>query len=108
MNESQFPWIILVPRCNDVTEIHQLNVQQQRQLQTESNLIGKVLLHQYPNCKLNIASLGNIVSQLHIHHIARFSNDATWPAPVWGNFTATPYSAAEQEQQITTWRSWLA
>ena len=108
MNESQFPWVVLVPRCPDITEIYQLNDQQQRQLQTESNMISKVLLTQYPDCKLNIANLGNIVSQLHIHHVARFENDATWPAPVWGNFTASPFSPSEIDEQVAAWRAWLS
>ena len=108
MNESQFPWVILVPCYPDITEICQLNDEQQFQLQTESNLISEILLNQYPNCTLNIAKLGNIVSQLHIHHIVRFSGDASWPAPIWGNYKAKPYLLAEIDEKITFWQSRLA
>lgn len=107
MNERQFPWIILVPRSFDLTEICQLTEQQQRQYQQESNLISKTLLRQYPNAKLNIANLGNMVPQLHIHHVARFKDDACWPTPIWGNFSPSPYSEKEKSETIELWRSWL-
>lgn len=108
MNESQFPWIILVPQCEGLSEICQLNKQQQLDLLNESNRVSNALLNEHPDCKLNIANLGNIVTQLHIHHIARFKHDATWPAPVWGNYKPKPYSSIMANEQTTKWRSLLA
>lgn len=108
MNENQFPWVILVPRRSNTTEICQLNDQEQTQLQKESNLISTTLLREHPGSKLNIANLGNIVSQLHVHHIARFDDDTAWPAPVWGNFTPSPYSTTEIDQKIALWRNWIS
>lgn len=107
MNESQFPWVLLVPRCEDISEVYELNTEQQQQLQNESNQVSEVLLREYPGCKLNIATLGNIVSQLHVHHIARFHNDVSWPGPVWGNFNASPYSETKKIEKVAAWRAWL-
>ena len=95
MNESQFPWVILVPQRPNVTEIYQLSDTDLIQTQKESILISKLLMQHYQGDKLNTGALGNIVSHLHIHHIIRFKNDACWPKPVWGNYNATPYSDSE-------------
>lgn len=84
MNDSQYPWCILVPRVKGLTEIHQLNLVQREQLSFESNLLAKLMSEIFKADKMNTAALGNVVSQLHIHHIARYENDIAWPAPVWG------------------------
>ncbi|MBQ47889.1 MAG: HIT family protein [Zetaproteobacteria bacterium] len=92
MNDSQYPWLILVPRRSSVREIFQLNPEDQMSLMTESNLIAQTLQKVFNPDKLNTAAIGNMVPQLHIHHIARFTNDIAWPAPVWGAKPAAPYS----------------
>lgn len=97
-NDKNYPWFILVPRKAGLTELIDLTPEQQQQLWRESNAISGWLQQLYPSCKLNIAALGNVVSQLHIHHIARFEHDASWPAPVWGKVAAIPYSIAEIDQ----------
>lgn len=94
MNDSQYPWLILVPRQDGLREICQLNDAQQAQLLHESNLVSRVLLQDFGADKLNVAALGNMVPQLHLHHIARFTHDPAWPKPVWGARPAMPYSAA--------------
>ena len=91
MKDSRYPWCILVPRQADITEIYQLSVEQQQQLLAESSLLGKKLMAMCEGRKLNVAALGNVVSQLHVHHVVRFENDAAWPGPVWGVGTAEPY-----------------
>ena len=93
MNDSQFPWLILVHRINDLAELHELDDAQTVQYVAESRLTSKVLQHVFTPYKLNVAALGNVVRQLHIHHVARFETDVAWPAPIWGRQAAVPYSA---------------
>jgi len=95
MNDARYPWVILVPRITGVTEIYQLTAEQQQQLTIESNLVAKKLAELVFADKMNVAALGNVVSQLHIHHVARYRGDETWPAPVWGKGDAIPYSNEE-------------
>lgn len=90
-NDSHYPWFILVPRRMGVTEVFELNQEDQWQLQQESVHLSQVLYNTFKADKLNVAALGNMVSQLHVHHIVRYRNDPAWPAPVWGKFPATPY-----------------
>ncbi|MEC8229987.1 HIT domain-containing protein [Alteromonas sp. 009811495] len=91
MNDSQFPWLILVPRKNDIAEIIDLTEHEQILLLQESATVSKVLQAVFTPFKLNIAALGNVVRQLHVHHVARFEGDVAWPKPVWGNQAAVPY-----------------
>ena len=92
MNDKQFPWLILVPEITGITEIYQLDKQQQSILMEESSFIAEWLATYYKADKINIAAIGNLVPQLHIHHIARYRTDKAWPAPVWGKFPAVPYT----------------
>lgn len=95
MNEARYPWLILVPRVAGVTELIDLTLSQQQRLWDESNLVSQFLRATFKPDKLNIAALGNVVPQLHVHHIARFETDAAWPAPVWGKFVPQSYSDGE-------------
>lgn len=92
MNDSNYPWLILVPQKNNLIEIFDLSFDEQILLLKEINFVVDLLKKEYPYHKFNIANLGNIVSQLHIHVIVRQKNDATFPKPVWGNAPAVPYS----------------
>lgn len=104
MNDSRYPWFILVPRCPEITEIYQLGEEEQCQLQRESVVLGQALMSAFGGDKLNVAALGNLVPQLHIHHIVRYRDDATWPGPVWGVGTSVPYT----EEQLTAVRAMLS
>lgn len=95
MNDSHYPWFILVPRIADVQEIYQLDDTDQQQLLSESSFLAHTLHVLFLADKMNIAALGNVVSQLHIHHVVRYHTDAAWPAPVWGKQAAQPYSPEE-------------
>jgi len=95
MNDSHYPWFILVPRVEGITELVSLSNQQTNTFWRESHLLSNILLNEFKVEKLNIAALGNVVSQLHIHHVGRFASDAAWPKPVWGAVNARPYSADE-------------
>ncbi|MDL0429804.1 HIT family protein [Marinobacter sp. TBZ242] len=95
MNDSNWPWVLLVPRVADVREIYQLTQEQQQQLLAESSVLGKGMMELYGGDKLNVAALGNMVPQLHLHHIVRFDGDPAWPGPVWGKLPPKPYGDAE-------------
>ncbi|MDQ9092389.1 HIT domain-containing protein [Pseudoalteromonas haloplanktis] len=97
MNDSQYPWFILVPRQAGLKESIDLSEQDQLVLMQESAKLSLLLKDVFNPDKLNVAALGNMVPQLHIHHIARFKSDAAWPAPVWGKFTAKPYTQGQIE-----------
>jgi diadenosine tetraphosphate (Ap4A) HIT family hydrolase len=104
MNDARYPWCILVPRVAGATEIIDLSVADQTQLQRESVALQQALRDLYRPDKLNVAMLGNVVPQLHVHHLARFRSDATWPAPVWGRGSALPYPAALREERAAALR----
>ena len=91
MNDCQYPWFILVPRKSEITEIYELSQVDQQQLAKESAILAETLMKHYEGDKMNIAALGNVVSQLHIHHVVRFKIDPSWPDPIWGKFKAVPY-----------------
>lgn len=95
MNDRTYPWLILVPQREGVREIYELAVQDQQQLLHESGHLAKAMVSLYRPDKLNIAALGNVVPQLHLHHVARFRHDPAWPAPVWGKAPAVPYPPDE-------------
>lgn len=102
MNDANYPWFILVPRREGIREIFELSHRDQDQLLRESSQLSKVLMHHFNAEKLNIAALGNIVPQLHIHHIARNRNDQAWPKPVWGHSLSRPYSQLDQQKVVFT------
>ncbi|EKG32972.1 HIT domain-containing protein [Pseudomonas avellanae] len=91
-NDTHYPWFILVPRRADITEVFQLNAADQLQLWQETTALSKVLKEVFVADKINVAALGNVVSQLHMHVIARKRDDSAWPAPVWGKQAAAAYS----------------
>lgn len=108
MNDSQFPWIILIPRKPDCVEIYDLSEQEILQLNKESIAVGKIMMKHFNGDKLNIAALGNMVPQLHIHHIVRFKHDISWPAPIWGKQAPIPYKANETDNIIKSYRQLLS
>ena len=83
MNDSRYPWFIIVPKTNTL-EIYSLEEIWQLELNNQINLISIFLKSKYPKSILNIAKIGNIVQQLHVHVLARSENDFAWPNPVWG------------------------
>ncbi|QSE72726.1 HIT domain-containing protein [Aeromonas media] len=106
--DSQYPWLILVPRVAGLREIHHLAPAQQQQLMQESCAVATLMEHELNPDKINVAALGNLVPQLHLHHVARFSVDAAWPGPIWGAHPAIPYQAQDLRQQADNWRARLA
>jgi len=108
IKDANYPWIVLVPKRADATEIYKLDQKDQIQLLNESNLICNAMELAFKPDKMNIAAIGNMVPQLHIHHIARFKKDIAWPSPVWGYAEGVPYEAIELENTITVLKNALA
>ncbi|WP_053145813.1 HIT domain-containing protein [Pseudomonas sp. P97.38] len=94
-NDSNYPWFILVPRRESISELFQLDDMDQQQLWKETTALAETLKDSFDADKLNVATLGNVVSQLHMHVIVRKRDDAAWPAPVWGKHPAQPYNDAQ-------------
>ena len=99
MNDARYPWVVLVPRVASVSEVFELSQEEQAQLWQEATQLGAAMKEAFQGDKLNIATLGNVVSQLHIHLVVRYTDDASWPAPVWGNGTPKPYELAQQGER---------
>ena len=95
MNDSQYPWFVLVPRVSDVQDIYQMSWQQQQQFLNESSMLSEVLMQLFTGDKMNVAALGNVCPQLHIHHVVRFKEDIAWPKPIWGEHPMKAYSKDE-------------
>ena len=91
MDDANYPWLILVPRVADARELTDLDAAQRHLLTDEIDLAARLLRNAFRPYKLNVAALGNLVPQLHVHVIAREQDDPAWPAPVWGRVTARPY-----------------
>lgn len=99
MNDARYPWVILVPRIPALSEVFELPPNEQAQLWREATALGQAMKTTFQGDKLNIATLGNVVSQLHLHVVVRHQDDASWPAPVWGNGTPEPYELDEQGER---------
>ena len=99
MNNAALPWLILVPQVAHCSELTDLSNHEQLQLWQEVNVCHQLLAAFTPD-KINTAAIGNVVSQLHVHVVARYHNDALWPAPIWGQLPAQPYDATQAELRI--------
>jgi diadenosine tetraphosphate (Ap4A) HIT family hydrolase len=97
-NDANYPWFILIPRRVAMVEIIDLTEQDRAQLWRESAHLSVFLKTAFQAKKLNVAALGNMVPQLHLHHIARYEHDLAWPAPVWGKAPAQPYTETQWQQ----------
>lgn len=106
--DSQYPWLILVPRVANLREIHHLAPAQQQQLMEESCAVATLMEQALRPDKINVAALGNLVPQLHLHHVARFSTDKAWPGPIWGAHPSVPYEEAPLLAEAASWRLKLA
>ncbi len=104
MNDARYPWVILVPRHASISEVFELPADDQQQLWREASQLGEAMKTALEGDKINIASLGNVVSQLHVHVVLRRHSDATWPAPVWGNGSPEPTTwMARRSYGISYW-----
>src|SRR6056297_3184625 len=105
LNNAHYPWLILAPRRESVTEIYQLEPADRDQLWRESHQLSVWMARFFQFDKLNIGALGNVVSQLHLHHVGRQKNDPAWPGPVWGHGARVSYRSEQVEGLIAAIRS---
>jgi len=101
MNNATLPWLVLVPQREEICEWHELASTDQLQLHAESIALGEALMTEFKGHKLNTAALGNLVPQLHIHHVIRYADDPAWPHPVWGNLASRHYRKTELVDRVT-------
>ncbi|MFR0714233.1 HIT domain-containing protein [Enterobacterales bacterium BD_CKDN230030183-1A_HGKHYDSX7] len=95
--DANYPWFILVPQRAEVSEVFDLDAEDQQQLWNETSYLAKALAAAFGADKMNVATLGNVVGQLHMHVIVRYRDDAAWPAPVWGRCEARAYTDEQVE-----------
>ncbi len=107
LRDARYPWVILVPQREGVREWIDLNEADRQQLLSESCRLQEALRDLYRPDKLNVGLLGNLVPQLHLHHLARFQADPAWPGPVWGHSPAVPYTEAALAQRSAELRNAL-
>lgn len=105
MNDATWPWVILVPRRPCIREAYELTDIDQLQLMRESSTLSRGLMEHFAGDKLNVAALGNMVPQLHVHHIVRFQRDSAWPAPIWGKQPAVPYASEALAKRVDELRA---
>ena len=106
--DARWPWLILVPRRTDISEVFELTPLDQVLLTFETEMVASALKKITGATKINIGALGNIVRQLHVHVIARFEGDANWPNPVWGFGKAEPYATDKRDDLIEKLREALS
>jgi diadenosine tetraphosphate (Ap4A) HIT family hydrolase len=102
--DANYPWLLLVPRRPGASEIIDLGTAEQVQLMTEIDMVSRAVKAVTGCHKLNVAAIGNMVLQLHIHIVARQLDDPAWPKPVWGTVAARAYDLAERERFIAALR----
>ena len=109
MDDANYPWLVLVPRLPGARELLDLDQAQRHGLTDEIDRATRALRDAFQPYKLNVAALGNLVPQLHVHVIARFRNDAAWPKPVWGAAPPRDYGREELQNLVTPLRRkiWL-
>ncbi|MBS0569514.1 MAG: HIT domain-containing protein [Proteobacteria bacterium] len=107
MDDARFPWLVLVPRRAGLRELIDLDAATRQALMSEIDRCARVLhTLEHPD-KLNIAALGNVVAQLHVHVIARRAHDIAWPRPVWGFGEREPYATGPLSVRLSTLRQAL-
>lgn len=108
MDDSRWPWLLLIPHRPDAVEIHDLTPLDQAVLSFETTMVAQALKNVSGCSKINIASIGNVVPQLHVHVIARSEGDPFWPGPVWGNGPGKSYAEEELHKLVATIRTALS
>lgn len=108
VNDARYPWLILVPKTAEATEIYHLSEHDQAAFSRTSIELGRELMNLFGGDKLNVAALGNQVPQLHVHHIVRYKSDAAWPNPIWGLGASIEYTKSALEERLQLLRSGLS
>ncbi|MFT7631681.1 MAG: diadenosine tetraphosphate (Ap4A) HIT family hydrolase [Mariniblastus sp.] len=95
INDASYPWFVLVPHRSGVRDTTDLSEEDHQSLWQESRALGSAIMDLFVGEKLNVAALGNVTPQLHIHHVVRYQRDAAWPGPIWGVKGLVPYEKAD-------------
>jgi diadenosine tetraphosphate (Ap4A) HIT family hydrolase len=98
--DARYPWVLLVPERARVREIHELSPSDRATLIEESSAIASAMHRALGADKMNVAALGNVVPQLHVHHVARFRSDDAWPGAIWGRHPAMPYLGEQLTERL--------
>ncbi|HHJ13227.1 MAG TPA: HIT domain-containing protein [Gammaproteobacteria bacterium] len=106
-DDVRYPWLLLVPRRPGLVEVIDLEAAAQQQLWEESARVSAYLRDMCQVDKINIGAIGNLVPQLHVHHVGRFSDDPAWPAPVWGHSAAVPHTPGQMAQRLKGIHHWF-
>ncbi len=107
LNDMRYPWYVLVPRRAGVVEPFELPADEQQQLWDESMRLSQAMQQAFNADKMNMAMLGNLVPQLHVHHIARYRGDPAWPGPVWGHSDPQPCAQALIDERLAMASDWF-
>lgn len=105
--DARYPWLVLVPRRANMHEFIDLQDNEQSLLLEEIRRCSELFKALHKPLRINIAMIGNVVPQLHVHVIARFKNDAAWPRPVWGLGEAQPYDPKALEARVKRYRQFF-
>lgn len=108
LDDCRYPWLLLVPRRPDLRELFDLDRATRTLLFDEACLVGEMLLHEFGGDKLNVAALGNLVEQLHVHVVSRRRDDPAWPGPVWGHSPPLRYDPDALDRRLARVRQALA
>lgn len=100
MKDANYPWVILVPRRGAIRELFHLSQKDRHQMSDESSYVSQRLSDFFEADSMNVGALGNVVPQLHVHHVVRNKEDIAWPKPVWGAHPAKEYDAKELEERV--------
>ncbi len=101
VNDSRWPWLVVIPKAENATELYQLSRELRQRVNEFSAMLGREWMTLTDGHKLNVACIGNVVSQLHMHHVVRYSHDVAWPAPMWGFGEAVPYRDSQRDQLVS-------
>jgi len=107
MDDANYPWLILVPRRPGLRDLDELTESDRTQAALEIATASRLLKQATSAHKMNVAALGNVVAQLHIHVIGRFTGDPAWPKPVWGQVPTRRYAPADLAQHLARLRALL-
>lgn len=107
VDDARYLWLLLIPHIADITELHHLPEALRHQLIDNAAIIASCMQSHTKADKMNVAAIGNIVPQMHVHIIARHKDDDAWPDPVWGRGSPTPYEPEKRKATMTALQSWL-
>ncbi|MEE4300205.1 MAG: HIT family protein [Pseudomonadales bacterium] len=108
MDDARWPWLLLVPEHAGISQLHELEAEDSTRVLRTSLAIARAMTGALPGHRINVGALGNVVAQLHVHHVLRREGDPAWPGPVWGHGRAERYAADERDAALRRWRTALA